>query len=81
MKKHVQYYFAAMKKEDNTLFLSKTKIAIANFLNINPKTIARQLYNTSMYENNSYIIWCNIKQPAKLKTGFAIRLPNRYTYS
>jgi len=80
MKKHVQYYFAAMKKVDNTLFLSATKTDIANFLNISPKTVARQLYSTSMYENNTYIIWCDIKQPAKLKTGFAIRLPNKYNY-
>jgi len=80
MKKHVQYYFAAMKKVNNTLFLSRTKTDIAGFLNISTKTVARQLYNTSMYENDIYILWCDIKQPPKLKTGFAIKLPNKYNY-
>lgn len=72
-----KYYFAALKKESNTLLVSQTKAEIADFLNIHPLTVARHVSKQLIYENDTYIIWRDIAAPRKLRTGFALQQPKK----
>jgi hypothetical protein len=72
MRKKKKLVFIALRKSDNRIAMSVTKVGIADHLNICTKTICRHLKGVSMYNCDKYTIWKNIEVP-KRKTGFALR--------
>ena len=60
VKKKKKTPYACLIKAINRLIVSTTKVYIANELDINVRTITRNMENTNIYETNEYIIWRNI---------------------
>jgi hypothetical protein len=62
-------YFIGLIKETDEISIATTKSIIARFLNINTKTIYRQLNISNPYSNNKYTIWKNVPITKLKKTN------------
>ena len=60
MKKHKNTYFVALNKVNNTVIVDKTKAAVANHLNISPRTVARRLAINGEHHDDYCSIWSEI---------------------
>lgn len=70
-KKTPKGYYIALNKANNSIHIASTKLSIAEFLNIHTITVTRHLTNCSMYVNEKYIIWDNVRI-SKINRGFRL---------
>jgi len=70
-KKTPKGYYIALNKANNSIHIASTKLSIAEFLDIHVITVTRQLINCSMYANEKYIIWSDVRV-SKINRGFRL---------
>jgi len=70
-RKNIKGLYIALNKQDNNICASHTKTEIAQFLGIHPITLTRHLKDCSIYNNELYCVWKDVRV-SKVRRGFAL---------